>query len=566
MRTHIVTLLLLAATLFSACKKTPTHADHIPATATAVLGINTAALGKKVAWNALWGSKLLKNMQQKMNDSSMIKELENSGIKTMTTYYAYVQADSRYMGGNKVTAVIPLDDAGKWEAFVKKQFPGVTIKEQKDRKEALLGSDVYAGWTNNLLIVMNTVYQQQENNMNMSAEDMEALDSMGIDTPPAPRKPDEATMAMEIEKALGTTKENAITGNKNFVKLQEEGHDISLWVNYEALMAHNMQQAGSMAGGLAAAGSLWKDAAMAMGIDFETGKIAGKMRYYTSEELRSVYKEMGKGNTDKETIDRLPGDNLNMLAAAHISTKGIRQMLDKLGLIGFVNIPLAQKGLTIEDVADAISGDMAVSVTNFKNMRQTIPADSLYPGQQPITTGTSDADYVFALKIGKQEKFDKLLKVAQNDSMLAPVGNGCYAVPMLMGTKLAIIIDKGYVVLSNKDELAAGYLAGSYKAQKKSGNAGKVYDHASGLYFDVKSMMAGVDTAGAKPADAAMMHNARTLVSDVLFTGGDFKNDAFEYDLDINFINKEENSLLLLLDFANKMNESETANAPVALK
>ena len=135
-----------------------------------------------------------------------------------------------------------------------------------------------------------------------------------------------------------------------------------------------------------------------------------------------------------------------------------------------MNIPLAQKGLTIEDVADAISGDMAVSVTNFKNMRQTIPADSLYPGQQPITTSTSDADYVFALKVGKQEKFDKLLQVARQDSMLAPVGNGRYVVPMLMGTKLAIIIDKGYVVLSNKDELAAGYLLqpGKEKVEEKS--------------------------------------------------------------------------------------------------
>ena len=57
--------------------------------------------------------------------------------------------------------------------------------------------------------------------------------------------------------------------------------------------------------------------------------------------------------------------------------------------------------------------------------------------------------------------------------------------------------------------------------------------------------------------DSAMIAESKKLLNNLSFTGGAFKDNAFEYHLDINFMNTDENSIIELMDYGVRMNDAD---------
>ncbi len=553
MTNRIALILLMAMCIFASCSKSPEHTKYIPQDAGVVVGVNTAEIGKKIAWDALWGSKLLEEMQQRMDKKDVMKDMGNSGIQAMTTYYLYVKTDKRFETGNRVTAVLPMEDEAKWEAYLKKVAPHTVVKTQKDRKEALISDGMYAGWTKDVLIIMNTIYPPMESMYDqLSNATAENYDSLYTELTKM-RKPDEALMTVEMDKAFNIASDNVITGKQSFVNLEKEGHDITMWMNYEALTGDYMNPA--MTGGLALSAALWKDAALAAGFDFEDGKIDGHMKYYISDELKAVMKGFGEKNADKNMIERMPKEGLNLLAACYISPDAMKAMMDKMGMTGLMNAGLAESGLNADDIFSAFSGDFVLGLNNFKVYNTTIPADSLYPGQAAFESQNPDIQYTFAMKTGKQESFDKLMQLAQKTGLMVPDASGKKYLMKSGSQNINIVIDKGFLVVSNNSGYADGYIQSAYKTAKHTAKTDAIAKHPWGLYFDVKSMFANVSIATTKPKDKAMLEMSKNLLDDVIAYGGENKGNTFEYSISVNFTDKKENSLIQLLNYASKLAE-----------
>ena len=124
---------------------------------------------------------------------------------------------------------------------------------------------------------------------------------------------DLAGLSAEMDNAFGVTKDNSIVSNVHFANLESEGHDITFWLNYGQLM--DQYGANVSGSGVSLSGTLWKDAAFTTGIDFKKGKITGDMRYYLPDEMKELGTELGATNVDKDMLDRLPNQNLDMLLA-----------------------------------------------------------------------------------------------------------------------------------------------------------------------------------------------------------------------------------------------------------
>jgi hypothetical protein len=554
MHIRFLTCALMAVILLASCHSTPDHTKYIPKDAAMVLGINTSSLGKKIAWNAFWGSKLLDEMKKNVDKKDLMKDMEKSGIKTMTTYYAYMKTDVRYEEGKKFFAVIPLDDAAKWEAYLKTLFPENVAKSQKDRKEVMIANSIYAAWNKDVLIIGNVIYQPKKDPFeNINYEDSASLANAAAMMKEA-ATPDETATALEMDKAFSTASSDAVTNQKSFMSLSKEGHDISVWVNYESLAGDYMNA--GMTGSITLSNSLWKGAAMAMGFDFEKGKIAGVVHHYIAEEMIESCSDFGTEAVDKELMSRLPGKGLNMLAGWHIAPKGVKKMADKLALSGLANAGLSEMGMSFDELLDAFNGSMGVSLNNFSTSAKTIAANTMYSGQEAFTTTDADIDYMFVAKIGKKQAFDKLLKFAVSQNLLIQSGNNNYIVPKANDT-LFVGINDMFLAASNSAQNVAGYMAGDYIKDTKTEPCQQAVKHPIGMYFDVKSM---VEKASAGPQDANSKYIAlsRNLLSDIALYGGDNKKNTFEYNISIDFQNKEENSLIQLLNFASKMQQAAT--------
>jgi len=543
-------LVIMVAALFSACNRMPDHARYIPQDAVAVAGINLKALGKKIAWNMITGSKLFKEMQKRMpekNAKDAMSGIEKAGIDAMNTFYVYVKTDTRFVGGNRITGLVPLSDAGAWEAYVKQNFPQVVIKENGDRKEASLGSNMYVGWNKNLLIIINVMATPQ----GIAPQD---ADSTGA-APQGRQDLDMTTIAAEMNNAFTITKENSIVNNKRFTDLEKEGHDLTFWLNYEQLMTQYMSGNMAQKMGVSLSSALWKDAGFTAGFDFVKGKITGDMRYYLSPELKDIGMEFGATNADKDMIERLPAQNMDMLMTMHLSPKGIKAVLEKMGMLGLANIGLASQGLTSDNVLDAFTGDMALVMTDFSLHAEKVT--DTFMGQSVVHLNQKpNLSISYMIRINKKDEFQKLLNIAKQSGM-QPMGNG-FVIPIDDRDSVYIMVNDQYLVASNKYVNANGFLKGDFKSQKMSPAASAaIMGHPIALYVDIQELFKNIDPSISHSShDSAMIMESRQLLNNASLTGGTFKDNAFEYHLDINFVNTDENSIIALLDYGMRMSNA----------
>jgi len=529
---------MFAATwLLASCSSPiPDHARYIPKDAVATAGINLKGLSKKIAWSMITGSKLFKEMQDRIpekNAKDAMSGIEKAGIDFVNTLYVYVKTDNRFAGGNRITGLVPLSDAGQWEAYVKQVFPQAAISQHGDHKEASLGRDMYVGWNKKLLIVMNVISSDR-------AEPSAGSNATG-------------DMPAEMENAFNVSSSNSIKGNKHFTDLELEGHDVSFMLNYDQMMS---QMSSNMAEkiGMSLQSTMWKDAALTSGFDFVKGKITGDMHYYMPG-MKDIGAELGGTNADKDMLDRLPTQNMDMLLDMHLSPKAIKAILEKMSLLGTANVALSTIGLSLDNVLDAFTGDMAIVMNDF-SLRTEKERDT-FMGQTVIhETQKPSVSLTYVMKINKPTEFQKLVKLAK-DNHVPQVGDG-FAFPIDAHDSVYIVMSNQYAVASNKFADADAILKGINKGKMSDAAAGSAYGHPTAFYMDVQQFLKNIDPSISHSAhDSAMIIESKKLLSNISFSGGAFANDAFAYHLDINFINTDENSLINLMDFGMKMNEAD---------
>ena len=507
-----------------------------------VAGINFKSLSKKIAWNVITGSKLFKEMQQRMPEkkaNEAVSDIEKSGIDFMNTIYCYVKTDKRMQGGNKVAVLIPLSSATDLEVYIKKIFPDVIIKLNGERKEVTIKNIMYLGWEKKLLIVTNMMNTSEGKAGN-----------------------DDTEMSAEMDNAFTITAENSIINNKHFKTLETGGHDATLWVNYDQAMNQYMNE--SMAdkmGGLSLSNTLWKDAAFTAGFDFKTGKISGDMNYYVSEEMGEIGKELGAVNADKDMIERMPMQNLGLLMSWHLSPTGLKKSIEKTGLLGLVNIGLGTQGLNVDNILDAFTGDMAI-VMNDVSVKNVIEEENFMGQMVAHPTQKPSLNMTFVIKINKKENFMKMFDMYKDLGGLIPIGNNGYTLPIGTKDSAFILINDKYVAASNKYENAKGFLDASIKNNKVPDVVrSEIIGHPLGVFLDINQLVKNIDPGIVNSAhDSAILMESKKLISTISINGGSFKNNSFESHLDINFTNTEENSIIALMDYGMRISDADKLN------
>jgi len=519
---------------------------YIPRNAVVVAGVNLKALGKKIAWNMITGSKLFKEMQARMpqnGSNDAISGIDKAGIDGMNTFYVYLKTGKSAAGDNKVviTALIPLSDAAKWEDYLKKNFPQTAIQQHNDIKELAMSGNMYAGWNKNTLIIVNVI-----NNVNDYAAGVPAGASSGADA------------AAEMDSAFAVAKGSSIGDDANFMKLQNADHDLTLWMNYGQIMSQYMQDnMASKMGGISLNADIWKNAAFAYGFDFKKGKITGDVAYYTPAEYAAVYKEFGATNADKDMLDRLPVNDMNMLLAMHISPKGIKSILDKTGYLGLANAGLQSQNTNVDNLLSAFTGDIALAVNHL-----SITNADTQPGISGTRTQMSAS---LVIKINNKDEFSKLFQLAAQSGM-QPVPDGYFA--PIGHDSVFLLMNGKYAVAANKYADAVAILNGSNKGQKMTdAAAAQVPGHPFALFVDVAQSVKNLDFSSMMtPADSTIVNESKKLISNVSVNGGEFKDNAMISHMEINFTNTEENSIITLLDFGMRMTDAANKQqAPPAL-
>lgn len=146
------TLLLIAALAFvvmSCSKPKPSHA--IPEQASFVMKVNAAnLLLKAVSWTDL--GKLF-GTDSVQADSTNKLDIQNSGLDfTVDAYMFALNSQPGQVNDMQVYAVMALEDAGKFESWLKKAYPGTSVVEKNGAKYATAFEGMVVSWTEKLVL------------------------------------------------------------------------------------------------------------------------------------------------------------------------------------------------------------------------------------------------------------------------------------------------------------------------------------------------------------------------------------------------------------------------------
>jgi hypothetical protein len=554
----------------SACNKMPDHARFIPKDATVVVGINTQQLSKKVAWSALTGSKRLKELRDKMPEAGAILALGEAGIKGMSTSYLYMRPEAAAEGWEIMTALIPLDKAGKWEDYVKKTFPQSQVTIVNGRKITTLKEGVVAGWDDDLLVVKSLIKKAQKKVDTVATDtsliaqapiadstqtgQVAVADSSPIMPPPMPEPDSKEVLLADLGKTFTSATEGTIIKDERFKKLESKGYDVTVWMNNEVMMSGMGSKLTGNSQGVSLSPRMWAGTAVTMGLEFEKGKLEGDILAYSPEDMKEPSQKLLGASVDNELVGQLPTRNADVIMALNMSPAGIKTILEKMGVLGLANMFLFTEGLSIEDMLAAFTGDIGMTVSESGIMYErykTPTSDTL--GLTP--QGQSQkGNSLYCLKIGNRQQFDKMIAYAATKQMLVPLGVNRYR---LGGDSTFFTVTDKYLVVTSRMATADTFISGGYRGQEvpieikqKTGN------NPVALFVDLKRILNAAQSAPNVTASGKQhMAEAANSVDDLNIWGGKYKNGAFSFDLVLNCRDKEENSLFQLLELLPDMTE-----------
>lgn len=510
----LIALIALFSILIVSCGKKSNLGKMIPKEAGLVIDINSKSILSKVSWEDIkktyWYNEIMTDTSIPAKSKAMLEDPTKAGINMESEMICFTlkhETNSQFVvEGN-------LKDAKLFVDHLKSRHPEATISKDGELN-ILTTTDAVVDW-NNEKFAMVTV--------NPHGFDKNVMGDDSTKTLPLP-KTDSGDLAKVCKSLFSLSDANSMYENEKFAKLTEEEGDIHFWINVNALYDGSMKGMQGMAG-MVKLDKFLVDNIATVTVNFQDGKIDVNHKQYYGKELSDIVKK-GEGNMNTDMIKKLPSQNVAAVTALHITPSSILEMIKLTGLDGFINLFMAQQGLSLEDAMKATTGDMVFSVSDI-----AVKVDSVKSKNDTMSNGHSmpDATFLFAIAIGDKDAFNKLLsmgdKMGKEESM----------------KNIAKKRDDKYFVIGNSQEAVNKYLSA---APSNHDYLSKISDHPVGGFLDIQMILKALQPEIAKDTmDKAYYDRSITMWNNVYFSGGEFKDGGINTHAEINLVDKSTNSL-----------------------
>lgn len=519
-RNLMVCILGCCIVLLSACSPASDRKQYIPADAIAVMTLNGSKLGKKIAWEVLFSGDLFKNFKS--------DDVKKTGIDLMDNFYVYALPDQRLGAKVKFVAIVPLTDQREWVVFLKSKYPGFHENSEKGFHTAPLQGNMIAGWNSKTAILVFTPnsYGLEENNTS-------------------------AILSETLDATLHIDEKDAISGNEKFQLLQKDNFDIGIWVNYERLSQSLPQNSMGAAAAFTGHASLTRDVYMTGGINFEKGKISGDIKYYTNPAMLGIMKQMISENYTDDLAKRMPPGNAAVVLSYHINPQGIKSMLDTMDATTIINDELEDQGLTIDGILHCFTGDFFFSASD---VARSVKVDTFnFNGHtDTFSRNETSANWMLAFKVADRQAMDKLLQTFINEKVLTGKDENLFSVE---GTPALLAIRDGYAVLTAKEQNIGHFFSGP--GAGRADIPAEISRNPMGVFFNMDALSPLFESRFSVFSPSGKMKN---LPANIVLYGGAVKEDYTLMHVDINFQQKEENSLLQIIRAAGEASDAQRQN------
>jgi len=267
----------------------------------------------------------------------------------------------------------------------------------------------------------------------------------------------------------------SISGNSKAVKALSQKGDINYYFTTDVLTKIFKEQLAMSEVFLGT--EYFKDIHFWGSTEFLKGEIESTSSAKLSKELNADLKMIFADGSDTDFSRYIPKENLMMSMTGKLNAKGINQLLKDKNLNGLLNVRLNSVGLSADDVAKAIDGDMVLAVNN--NGEEEEPS------------------VLFAIKIGDRKLLNNILSKGETLGMLSKKDDNTYQFGGYGNPDGQIIIKDKLMFFSNDmtllSKLEKGKLDKSECIDKKTYAA---IEGVLGFYVDYESVFAMTEQFG----------------------------------------------------------------------
>jgi hypothetical protein len=503
---------------FTACQQHPSGTRYIPKDALGIFCLNIDNISSKVTWSVLADSRIFNGMS---HDSSF--DIEATGVDPHASIYAFGLPDSRLKSGFKFLTVFPLKDEKKFSEYLKKTFPSAKQEASGQLQWAVISPNNCIAWNKKTAI--------------------SAYASRNIAVSDHPDTPGSLSFLKEtIKESFALPKAQSIAANKLYAALTREDHDFSFWFNLEAfskaMPQEDMETANAI---LSSQKKLLKNTFIDGGIDFKKGRVEAEGKFYHNPSGTAVAKAFLPEHYDDDMLRKIPGNKLDLMLHLQMNPKGMATFLDTIGVLPITKMALKENGLSPDSVLNLFSGNFLLTVVdfNFKNFISNF--NSFLEDDQPVPF----AQAALTFKIKEPGSFQKLLDMAVQQHLITQLGDHLYH-----ARNYYLSWKDDYVVVSPFRETAQILLADS--TSKDWHIPPDIKNNPFGLYLNVQNIVnAFSDEMKQGGKDSMALH----LIDNIQVYGGKIKDNYSAFHATIYFQNKEENSLLQLINLGKEIRQ-----------
>ena len=511
----LIPIIAVAAILLTSCGKKSSQGKMIPQDAAIIVDINTKSLTSKLSWDEIkqtnWYSQLMSDSSINQSHKMFLEDPKKTGIDLTADISMFA---TKPMQGGEFVVVGTIKDSKAFAEFIKSMHSTAASKKEGDLNLLQSDKDVI-GWNDNRFAFVTST---QKSEFGTSALQNDSITK----TVPLSNTGDQ--LATYCKKLFSLKDDSSLYENEKFAKLVNEDGEVHFWMNAKALASGNAA-AGMMS--MLKIDKFLEDNITTMSVNFEDGKITAKNKFYAGKELSDILKKNADGKMNKDLLKKISSQNIAAVVSMHFRPESFIEMIKLMGLDGFINLMLAQQGISLDDFAKAIKGDMVYAFTDLVSKKDS--TYNLNDSTGNITlANTSGGTFLLATTIGDKDAFNKILSAAKKMGSDSAVKNTSQK------------NDDKLFVLSNKQDVMNNYFT-----NKETDHTfiSRLSDHPFGGYIDVQMIMKTYQPKSTDSAGLAMYQKSIAMWNNAYVTGGEFKDGGLISNFEVNLIDKTTNSL-----------------------
>ena len=251
--------------------------------------------------------------------------------------------------------------------------------------------------------------------------------------------------------------------------------------------------------------------------------------------MSALMKKYSGDNINTSIVQRIPSDNVVGVLAANYKPEGLKEFLKLGGLDGLINSGLGEYNLTLDQVLAATKGDLLIAGMDLGIKKKMM---SMGPGMDSVPITRPTGDILVAMSVNDKAPFQKLVDAAQK-------WNASGELPFNVTLKL----NNEFFVAGTNSAYVDDFLKGG---SRNFNFLSKISGHPIAFYLDLQKLTSLINS-DSDSTERGFANASAQMWKDVVVTGGEFKDDAIQENIEVNLVDANTNSLQQLNSYFEKI-------------